>query len=157
MYIYKYGVYIYIYTYTSHQFSIMTAPRWTYFTLVLIIPLQLEGTAGGSSHFWKRGGWNVKKQPGSNFSTNWEVESQNFLQDLVHLLEGDDEHPSSENEKTPATRPLWQQPRVLARWLWLPTWLKPVWLEVGDSNKKGQHFILSLSFFFCTRISEFGT
>ena len=34
----------------------MTAPRWTYFTRVLIIPLQLEGTAGGSSHFSKKRG-----------------------------------------------------------------------------------------------------
>ena len=61
---------IYIYTYTSHQFSIMTAPRWTYFTLVLIIPLQLEGTAWGIIAFFKKT-WGVEreKQPGSNFST----------------------------------------------------------------------------------------
>ena len=151
---YMYMEYIHI----SHQFSIMTAPRWTYFTRVLIIPLQLEGTAGGTSHFSKkRGGETWKSSLDPIFQPIGRLNHRVSSMICFTFWRVMGITPSSGNDSTPATRPLWQLPRVLARWLWPPTWLKPVWLEVGDSNKKGQHFILSLRFFFCTQISEFGT
>ncbi len=85
-----------------------------------------------------------------------DVFHQGFF-DPSHAVGGDGgDRPDNVSEKS-AARPLWQLPRVLARWLWLPTWLKPVWLEVfgtGGVQQKGSSSLSSLRFFF-QRISEF--
>ena len=103
--LYLENICIYIYAHITSIFY-FDSPKMDLFHPGSYYSPAVGGDSWGIIAFFKKTWGNVKKQPGSNFSTNWEVESQNFLQDLVHLLEGDDEHPSSENEKTPATRPL---------------------------------------------------
>lgn len=71
--------------------------------------------------FNKLGGW-IKYSSNSRSITEW---NSMILSTFWRGITVDASH-----------RPLWQLPRVLARWSWLPTWLKPVWLEVGDGNKK---------------------
>lgn len=141
---------------TSHQFSILTAPRWTYFTRVLIIPLQLEGTAGGSSHFSKkRGGtWKNSLDPifqpigrlnhrisSRIWSTFWRV----MMNTLAVRMKKRQPPGLCDNSQGYSQGGCGYQPG------WSQCDLK---LEIA--TKKGQHFILSLSFFFALEFQSLG-